>query len=477
MKKLNLFILLSLAFLSASSQKIYFTYIQTESNQPFFVKIDQKVSWSSPSGYIILSRLRDSIYSFSIGFPQNKWPEQSFTMAVEKKDHGFLLKNFNDKGWGLYDFQSTQVQMASNNTESTNAVVNNNVTPFTEILANAAGDPSLKDKTARPIKEEVKTEPVPEPVKEMVLTEPTVAKIDTLVVTEEATVKKPKKKKQKDEEVIVNKTETTNAEIKPEIKSEPQSPSTAKYQASEVTKLAENTSTEGVGMIYVDNNQNGSKDTIRLVIPNPTPVVSPVKEEPKVEKKFLEINNEVKMSDPKTEDSKVVDTKPIKNRETVPDEIKSKKSKRKDKESEEKMTPEKTAVNQPNVVINEPVVVKEVPVQNNETQPVKTADQPASFKNSCPDLATEDEFVKLRKRMAGEKEDKMTIEAKKLFKIRCFSTNQVRVLGRLFETDEERYNFFDAAYRHVYNPEAFALLQSEFQDSYYSGRFKAMLRN
>ena len=79
--------------------------------------------------------------------------------------------------------------------------------------------------------------------------------------------------------------------------------------------------------------------------------------------------------------------------------------------------------------------------------------------------------------MAGEKEDKMVAEAQKAFKTRCFSTSQVRTLGRLFETDEERYHFFDAAYKHVFNPEAFAALESEFQDTYYAGRFRAMLRN
>jgi len=111
MKKLHLCLLFSLAIFTASSQKVYFVYIQTESEQPFFVKMNEKVQSSTASGYIILAKLLDSTYNFSIGFPQNKWPEQNFSVPVGKKDHGFLLKNFNEKGWGLFDLQTLTVQM------------------------------------------------------------------------------------------------------------------------------------------------------------------------------------------------------------------------------------------------------------------------------------------------------------------------------------------------------------------------------
>ena len=32
-------------------------------------------------------------------------------MAMYNKDHGFLVKNFDGKGWGLYDLQTSAVQM------------------------------------------------------------------------------------------------------------------------------------------------------------------------------------------------------------------------------------------------------------------------------------------------------------------------------------------------------------------------------
>ena len=92
----------SISFLLLSSisfsQKTFFVYIQSEEEQPFFIKMNDKNISSSPSGYVILSQLKDSTYNFRIGFPQSKWPEQDFSIVMKSNDRGFLLKNFNDPG-------------------------------------------------------------------------------------------------------------------------------------------------------------------------------------------------------------------------------------------------------------------------------------------------------------------------------------------------------------------------------------------
>src|SRR5687767_4844812 len=107
---------LSLAFCSAAfSQKVYFIYLQSEAEQPFFVKINEKTYGSTSSGYLILSQLKDSSYNFKIGFPQNKWPDQQFSVDIKTKDHGYLLKNFAEKGWGLFDLQKSGVLMSAEN--------------------------------------------------------------------------------------------------------------------------------------------------------------------------------------------------------------------------------------------------------------------------------------------------------------------------------------------------------------------------
>ena len=95
----------------AFAQKVYFVYLESESQQPFFAKLRDKTYPSSASGYVILSNLRDSSYTITIGFPSDKWPEQQFTVPTRAKDRGFLLKNFGEKGWGLFDLQTLSIQM------------------------------------------------------------------------------------------------------------------------------------------------------------------------------------------------------------------------------------------------------------------------------------------------------------------------------------------------------------------------------
>src|ERR1700712_5423469 len=89
--------------LVARAQQTYFVYLQTENSQPFYVKINNKVVSSSPAGYMILPKLADGDYKVSVGFPRKEFPEENFQILVDKKNEGFLLKNFGEKGWGLFN--------------------------------------------------------------------------------------------------------------------------------------------------------------------------------------------------------------------------------------------------------------------------------------------------------------------------------------------------------------------------------------
>jgi len=443
MKKIHLSLLFSLALLTASSQKVYFVYIQTESEQPFFVKMNDKIQSSTAAGYIIMSKLVDSTYSFSIGFPQNKWPEQNFSVVVGKKDHGYLLKNFNEKGWGLFDLQTLSVQMAITgkaNIEQKPVIENKDVSVFTTILAKAADDPTLKEKPVQPKVEEKKIEVAVVDVKkneestketketkEPVSTTPAKT-VDVVVVkkeepkpeikeailvkqiemTEQPVVKKENTISEANESMAVTqeKQEDAKSEVsgsqKPEVIKEE---ITDTYKASQVKRWSESSTTEGFGLVFIDNYENGAKDTIRLIIPNPKPAVGLINEEPKEEKKFLDIT-------------------------AIPS------------QTEEKVV------------------------------------EKAALKSNCNEIATETDFFELRKRMAAAEGDvNMIAEAQKYFKIKCFTTAQLRNIASLFLTDEGKYKFFDAAYKYTSDTEAFNLLQDELKDEYYTSRFKAILRN
>lgn len=454
MNKLFLCVLFAISSSVAFSQKVYFVYIQSESDQPFFVKMNEKVNSSTGSGYLILSKLHDSSYTFSIGFPQNKWPEQNFAVSVDKKDHGYLLKNFGEKGWGLFDLQTMAIQMAITSTKNTVVTVTDpkNVSAFTDILSKAADDPTLKDKPAQPVVEEKKvavvqptvkkeepkveikeiiptktTETVQVPVakKEEIITEKKEVAAKPVEIVEQPIVKKEEPKVEVKEKVTITPIEIVEQPVvKEEPKAEVKEPvvikqeavitATDEYKKSIVTKKSESSTTEGFGLVFLDNYQNGLQDTIRLVIPNPKPVVPAVKEEPKEEKKFLDIPTDVKKE-------------------------------------------EATVVNK---------------TEASNTAPVKK-----EIKNTCPAIADGSDFQKLRKNMAAaNSDDDMINEAKNFFKKKCFTVHQLKNLAPLFLTDAGKYKFFDVAYSSASDVENFATLEKELTDEYYINRFKVMLR-
>ncbi|MEO8771867.1 MAG: DUF4476 domain-containing protein [Ferruginibacter sp.] len=117
---------------------------------------------------------------------------------------------------------------------------------------------------------------------------------------------------------------------------------------------------------------------------------------------------------------------------------------------------------------------------------VKVADANADKKNeykvtiinpACKAIANVDDLSRLGKKIAAAVNDDARIAAaKKVFKTKCFTAEQVRNLAPLFSNDEGKYNFFDAAYSHVTDIGNFKDLQFQLTDEYYITRFKAMIR-
>lgn len=421
MKRFVLSLLVMMAFSAAFSQRQYFIYLQAEPEQAFFVKMNEKIHSSTASGYLILSRLKDSSYSFSIGFPQNKWPEQKFIVDVKGKDRGYLLKNFGEKGWGLYDLQTMGVQMgesASNNTLP--KTEQKDVSVFTDILSKAANDPSLKEKPVTPIPEKEKPVVTTTEIKE----EKKIDTIQAVVTREEPPVTKKEDStiaiKEQDQPKPKEQDPVKNTEVKtPEIKTEP----VEEYKRSVVRKKSERSTSEGLGLVFIDDYGKGKKDTISIFIPNQKVRFVETKQPVKEEKKFLDI------SDINNNGATVKGN----NIDTV----------KKNDSTETK-------------------IVK-------ETAPVS--------KNKCAAVAEEADFFKLRKKMAAETNDEAMVDvAKKTFKTKCFTTSQIKNLSTLFLNDNGKYKFFDAAYTHVSDDDNFPGLQAELKDEYYINRFKAMLR-
>lgn len=464
MKKFKAFFILLFCCSAAFSQKVYFMYLQSDGAQPFVLKMNEQVYSSNNSGYLIISKLQDSTYRFSIGFPQNKWPEQAFSVSPGSRDRGFLLKNSGGKDWTLLDLQTQQAIVGQPAVkESSIKTEPKEVSAFTEALSKAANDPSLKlrvipqtavakvEEKPAPVIPAVsregvpvvpppqeKKEDIPAPAKDTLVQQPVLAAVpspvpglkkdeitepvkDSALQQQAAVVPPPEEKKsapaeeKKQETVRLKEQADTLSQLpqvaenlvvkKEEQPQQPPSQASPAYEPSVVTRKTESSTSEGFGVTYIDTYPDGKKDTVQIFIPNPKTVMRQVPP-PQEEARFLPMDTEAK-----------------------------------------------------------------------DLTPVKKTGPQNGGKNDCTAMASETDFLKLRRKMvATEGDDEMLAAAKKVFKTKCFTAEQVRNLGTLFLNDAGRYNFFDAAYLATSDKENFAALESELKDAYYISRFKAMLR-
>jgi Domain of unknown function (DUF4476) len=440
-KWLFLFLCFSFFVLCSFSQQNHFIYLQTENKQPFYVKLDKNILSSSVSGYLIIPKLQDGNYVLAIGFPKNEWPEQSIVCSVNKKDAGYLLKNFGDKGWGIFNLQTMEVVMSGvKAVEKENAGVEDKNDIFSNTLSTVVNDPSIARKIEEKpvVKEEVKPALV-ESKKEIQADTP--SNIVTAQVED---------KKIEDKSVI-------KEEIKPVIESIKKEEQV--IISSQVKKLFSIKSSEGTDMVFVDI-VNDVADTVRLFIAaeknNETiqpekKIVKPVADSPK--------NEEIKKDESKVANVKInkADEPKFIDIELLNPNIK-------------KDTALKISVPVAEVNKTEQLPVSERPKENTT--------KPVLVNSDCKSLATQDDFLKLRKKMAAEATDEEMVDiAKKGFRSKCFTTEQIKNLSVLFLKDDGKYKFFDAAYPFVSDSNNFNSLETQLSDTYFIIRFKAMVNH
>ncbi len=418
MKKMLFALLFLAAGICASAQRVFFVYVQSEKGAPFYVKMGDKIHSSTASGYLILSSLKDSTYSVSIGYAKSTAPESKFAIRIQDGDKGFLVKNL-EEGVVLFDLQNltlTKPIAAVSSNSGQQSIVRTDA--FTKLLAQAADDASLLY-VAVPVKTEpeetkatiaVAETPVPVIIKDTakietasvaVVVPPSIVADSSTIKSTTETTGEPEKETAKRDTAIIE----TTPEVEPAKDTILQiatvdSVATIPFVKSTITRRSESSTTEGFGLVFLDN-ENGVVDTIRLLIPTP-------------KKLFQE---------------------PVAT-ETATEEVKKE-----------------------------------------EQLPVKDASPTtiSASKNTCVNTASDKDFLKLRKNMAAETNDeRMIASAAKSFKTKCFTTEQIKNLSALFLTAAAKYQFFDAAFGHVADPENFTLLGTEIKDEYYTRRFKAL---
>ena len=379
--------------LASKAQQFHFVYLQTDNKQPFYVRINEKLYSSSASGYVVIPKLIEGTHTITVGFPKNEWPSQNIAIKVANKDQGFLLKNFESKGWGLFNFQTMEVATATNEVSNQPVITNEpSNDQFSSVLADVVNTPSIKEGK----KEVVQTEIVQKPVE---------VKKEALVIIEG---KKP--------------------------------------DPASIQKIFTAKDTDGLAMVYVDKQSSGI-DTIKIFIPQD------------------QISNEAAAPVIVVKDTTVVTEK-------KPESITASASAKANPVFIELELPN------PNTVSSQDSAKQTIQETEKEKVDVKSSAVLTMINSDCKLIATEDDFLKVRKKMTSEKnEEGMVTVAKKMFKQKCFSTEQIKNLSVLFLKDEEKYHFFDAAYPFVHDSQQFKLLESQLTDPYIITRFRAMLRN
>jgi hypothetical protein len=250
-------------------------------------------------------------------------------------------------------------------------------------------DESIKKQEPVVMKQEANTQPVNADNKSLVAEQPAEEKSGNGKVKEEKTESLQEKEATVPVVTITEKASGTELDKSPTENTKP-TEAGGSYKKSAVTRRSESSTTEGFGLVFIDEYSDGNRDTVSIMIPNP------------------------KMAFAETAPA-------VKTKELVA-----------------------------NTVAN---------------------------KKTCPAVAAESDFLKLRKKMAAGKDNEaMLNEAKKMYKTKCITTAQAKNLGNLFLDDAGKYQFFDVSYTHIADPENFPSLETELKEAYFVNRFKALLR-
>ena len=108
----------------------------------------------------------------------------------------------------------------------------------------------------------------------------------------------------------------------------------------------------------------------------------------------------------------------------------------------------------------------------------KTADtaKPIAYygPKGCPNAMTSEEFAAVYKKLSAEDdEDNLTVMANKEAGLHCYNIEQTGKIMKLFKkNDIYKFDFFKAAYTHIYDQNYYPKLKEIFQDASYSDKMR-----
>jgi hypothetical protein len=421
---------------SLKAQQNHFIYIQHETNQSFYVKLDNKTYNSSAAGYVILPKLKDGTYKLSIGFPSNSIIEQNMVCTVDKADIGFILKNFENKGWGLFNLQTLNVLMDNGAVNSNNISVVNKTDAFSNMLSEVVNDSTIRQ--ADPMINENNKVTIKEQEK----------KSTDLIVEQEPVIQKSKVEMSNNTSAAIVKTRDSLQGIN--VKQVVSNNGKSSISRSLIKKEA-----QGIRMVFVDRIK-GTVDTVNVFISEDKLPVEMIDVKP-IETKVpvQQINPAVSIKEDKVGKARFIDIEL-----PVSSGVNSDKKPVENAISESK---ESSSMNIERVAVD---------------LPAQQAHQTLMVNSDCTVLASEEDIMKLRKRImaAGSDDDKLKV-TKKYLKAKCFMVEQIRELSVLFSKDDARISYFEIAFPFVFDSNNFVKLQNQLKDPNYINRFQLMIRH
>lgn len=426
--RLTIFFIGLVFSISLQAQTNHFIYLQTENKQPFYLKFANQIYSSSLSGYLIVAKLKPGVYDFTIGFPKNEWPEQLIHCAVEDRDYGYLIKHFEDNNWGFFNLQTFNIIKGEEIAKKKQPVLETKSDVFSNMLSTVVNDPTIKE-----------IEPITAGEKKINPDKKAVASLPAEVISNSNNniPKDSIKMIIENRNISKNEARDTGESIVSKLSqiSQPAVKSAAIDPLSVIIKKKVNKTPAGTEILYVES-VNGLQDTIKIFIAS---------EKVNAQKPFIKPAGD--------DNNKTVNT----TLDSVP----------------------KLPINKESFL----AIQLPVPNQNDtflikDTLHAKQINSSYIINSDCKSIALTEDFLKLRKKMvAANNVDRMIIVAKKTFKSKCFTTDQIKNLCSLFLNDIDKYNFLDASYPFVQDGQNFPLLQNLLTDSYYIARFKVMIRH
>jgi hypothetical protein len=536
MSKISLVILLLLQAGTSFAQN-YFAFISADSRQPFYVRVDSEFHSSSAEGHLILSQLKDSTYTITIGFPGQTLPEQRYSFAMHSRDQAFELRPQGQDGLRLYDLQGNEwlspqggggvgddVRNAGIKKDDAFSRMMAGVVHDTAVLYNTFGmERALSDSPAL-----VATQSAATP---LVSADTPTARPDTaahiaaiaantpatsLATTTDSTRLSPAARpdtgvalagKPADSTMMV----ATAATAIPATAATPPSPATTTAAATAIpattgtrstttattpmTTIADTTVSQAAGVMTHEAaprfTDSGTAPLYRP-IPKDTTKAAPIPSSVGIAL-YRPASGVVKLSERHgTKNVKLVyaDHSGGKKADTIVviipiDSPIAKTTGRPPHVSDSTHGPASRAhgpnADSPMVGVGTAyrgTIPPTPPAEAPRTHPADTTRRPAraaAFVNSdCHDFASDFDVDKLRVKMleSAKDDDRITV-ARKTFKIKCFSTRQIRTLSEVFTSDAAKFRFFEAAWPFAAD-EHFHELSDLLADPVYNSKFKTM---